>query len=108
METEMSNLQKQNEVLQKRVDELSNVNQSSMIDLNKELMQEKRKNSSAMDELFNLRLQLTSAHKDVSAAVEAKLQAEKKYTDEMLQHTNDIQVSARFSDKILQKQLEFL
>lgn len=93
MEIEMSNLQKQNDVLQKRVNELSNMNQSSTIDLNKELMQEKRKNSSTMDELFNVKLQLTSVHKDLSAAVEAKLQAEKKYTEEMLQHTNDIQVN---------------
>lgn len=93
MEAEISNLQKQNDVLQKRVNELSNVTQSSMIDLNKELMQEKRKNSSAMDELFNIKLQLTSAHNDLSAAVDAKLQAEKKYTDEMLQHTNDIRVN---------------
>lgn len=91
----MSTLQKLNDVLQKRVNELSNVNQSSMIDLNKELMQEKRKLATALDELGNLKLQLSAAQKELGAAVEAKLLAEKKYADEMLQHTNDIKVDFR-------------
>lgn len=93
MAGEVNGLQKQNAVLQKRVNELSNLNQTSMINLNDELMEEKRKYMSISENVTALREQLASAQTELRTALDAKLIAEKKYTDEMLQHTDDIKVS---------------
>ncbi|XP_065213613.1 nucleoprotein TPR-like isoform X2 [Planococcus citri] len=95
---EVAGLQKQNAVLQKRVSELSNLNQTSMINLNDELMEEKRKYLSMSENVNALKQQLAHAQTEMKAALDAKLTAEKKYTDEMLQHTEDI--------KELKKQIE--
>lgn len=89
---EVAGLRKQNNNLQKRVNELTNLNQTSMINLNDELMEEKRKYSSVIEEMNIMKQQLASAQTELKAAVDAKLIAEKKYTDEMLQHTEDIKV----------------
>lgn len=92
MAGEIAGLQKQNAALQKRVNDLSNLNQTSMINLNDELIQEKRKHTAAADELNLLKQQLATVQNDLNAATEAKFTAEKKYADEMLQHSNDIKV----------------
>lgn len=89
---EVAGLQQQNHVLQERVNELSNLNQTSMINLNDELLEEKRKYSTIVDDINNLKEQLTNTQSELKGAVDAKLIAEKKYTEEMLQHTEDIKV----------------
>ncbi len=93
MEGELAGLRRHNDVLQKRVNELSNLNQTSMLALDSELTQEKCKTATITEELNNLKEQLLATQKELSTAVDAKLITEKKYSDEMLQHTNDIKAS---------------
>lgn len=92
MAGEITSLRTHNENLQKRINELTGLNETSMVNLNDELQQERRKFASTVEELSILKEQLAVAQTEMKATVEAKLTAEKKYTDEMLQHTNDIKV----------------
>lgn len=106
MAGEITSLRTHNENLQKRINELTGLNETSMVNLNDELQQERRKFASTVEELSILKEQLALAQTEMKAAVEAKLTAEKKYTDEMLQHTNDIKVNWISSLKVHKKPTE--
>lgn len=89
---DVNTLKKHNGVLTKRIQDLSNLNQTSMINLNDELLEEKRKHSGLAEEVLLLKQQLTVAQGELKLATDAKLASEKKYTDEMMQHAEDIKV----------------